>query len=154
MGDFEDIYSRHAGAVLRYAWRLVGRREIAEELAADAFVSLHEHMATIDLAQLPAWLFTAVRNKAIDYWRRHAVEGRYRNTLPEEPTTPAYETELELLDHKALKPVHRLCLRLRYGYGMSIAEIARETGLSETQAKGHLQYGRRILRRELIKESP
>jgi RNA polymerase sigma-70 factor (ECF subfamily) len=154
MGDFEDIYSRHAGAVLRYAWRLVGRREIAEELAADAFLSLYEHMATIDVAQLPAWLFTAVRNRAIDYWRRQAVEGRYRNTLPEEPTTPAHQTELELLDHKALKPVHRLCLRLRYGYGMSIAEIARETGLSETQAKGHLQYGRQILRRELIKESP
>lgn len=154
MGDFEDIYSRHAGAVLRYAWRLVGRREIAEELAADAFLSLYEHMATIDVAQLPAWLFTAVRNRAIDYWRRHAVEGRYRNTLPEEPTAPAHQTELELLDHKALKPVHRLCLQLRYGYGMSIAEIARATGLSETQAKGHLQYGRQILRRELIKESP
>jgi RNA polymerase sigma-70 factor (ECF subfamily) len=154
MADFEEIYSRHAGAVLRYAWRLVGRREIAEELAADAFVSLYEHMATIDVAQLPGWLFTAVRNRAIDYWRRHAVEGRYRNTLPEEPATPAHQMELELLEHKALKPVHRLCLRLRYGHGMSIAEIARETGLSETQTKGHLQYGRQILRRELIKESP
>ena len=154
MGDFEEIYSRHAGAVLRYAWRLVGRREIAEELAADAFVSLYEHLATIDVVQLPAWLFTAVRNRAIDYWRRQAVEGRYRTTLPAEPTTPAHQRELELLDHQALKPVHRLCLRLRYGHGLSIAEIARDTGLSEMQAKGHLQYGRQILRRELAKESP
>lgn len=153
MGDFEDIYTRHATAVLRYAWGLVGRREIAEELAADAFVSLHEHMAAIDVSQLPGWLFTAVRNRAIDYWRRHAVEARYRNTLTDEPTTLPHRTELELLDHQALKPVHRLCLRLRYGYGMSVAEIARVTGLSQTQAKGHLQYGRQILRRELVKES-
>jgi RNA polymerase sigma-70 factor (ECF subfamily) len=153
MGDFEDIYSRHAGAVLRYAWRLVGRREIAEELTADVFLSLHEHMATIEVAQLPGWLFTVARNRATDYWRRNALEDRYRSNLPDEPMAPTPQAALPLLGHKALKPVHRLCLRLRYGYGMSVAEIARATALSETQVKGHLQYGRQILRRELVKEA-
>jgi RNA polymerase sigma-70 factor, ECF subfamily len=154
MSDFDESYTRHAAAVLRYAWRLVGRREIAEELAADAFLSLYEHMATIDTALLPGWLFTVVRNRAIDYWRRHALEDRYHNDLPREPLAPpTIEPESPLLEHTALKPIHRVCLRLRYGYGMSVAEIARATGLSDTQVKGHLQYARQILRRELAKEA-
>ena len=53
------------------------------------------------------------------------------------------------MNNKALKPVHRVCLILRYVHGMERGEIARETGLSETQVKGHLQYGRRLLRQQL-----
>jgi RNA polymerase sigma-70 factor, ECF subfamily len=154
MGDFDDVYARHAGAVLRFAWRLVGRRDIAEELTAEAFLSLHQHWSSVDALQLPAWLFTIVRNRAIDYWRRRAVEERYAQTLPLQPATPPDHMPIELavIEHPALKPVHRLCLRLRYGYGMTVAEVARATGLSETQVKGHLQYARQILRRELVKE--
>jgi RNA polymerase sigma-70 factor (ECF subfamily) len=36
---------------------------------------------------------------------------------------------------------------LRYVYGMTRAEIARQTGLSETQVKGHLQYALTLLRK-------
>jgi RNA polymerase sigma-70 factor (ECF subfamily) len=155
MGDFDDVYARHADAVLRYAWRQVGRREIAEELTAEAFLSLYEHWSAVDVAQLPAWLFAVVRNKAIDHWRRRSVEERFVNTLPAEPTTAPHEigAALALVEHPALKPVHRVCLRLRYGYGMTVAEVARTTGLSETQVKGHLQYSRQLLRRALVKET-
>ena len=153
MGDFDDVYARHAGPVLRFAWRLVGRREIAEELTAEAFLSLHQHWSSVDVAQLPGWLFAVVRNRAIDYWRHHTVEARYVHTLPPDPVSPpAQEFELALVRHPALKPLHRVCLRLRYGHGMTVAEVARAVGLSDTQVKGHLQYARAILRRELVKE--
>lgn len=154
MGDFEDAYAREAGAVLRFAWRLVGRRDIAEELAAEAFLSLHQHWSSVEPAQRPGWLFAVVRNKAIDYWRRRAVEERFAQTLPREPAVPpdTMPVDLGLIEHRSLKPVHRLCLRLRYGHGMTLAEVARASGLSETQVKGHLQYARQILRREFVKE--
>ncbi len=51
-----------------------------------------------------------------------------------------------MLECADLKPVHRTCLMLRYVYGMTRAEIADKTGLSETQVKGHLQYGLKLLR--------
>lgn len=154
MGDFDDVYARHAGAVLRFAWRLVGRREIAEELTAEAFLSLHQHWSSVEVAQLPGWLFAVVRNRAVDYWRHHSVEERYAQTLPANPTSPpaAEAFELALVRHPSLKPLHRLCLRLRYGHGMTVAEVARAVGLSDTQVKGHLQYARQILRRELARE--
>jgi len=152
MSAFDDIYRRHLDAVFRFAWRLVGRRDVAEDIAAEAFLALHEHMSAIDVSQLPGWLFTVARRRAMDYWRRRAVEERYVNQLTVDSTELPSVATSELLESKALKPVHRLCLRLRYGYGMTLAEIARATGLSETQAKGHLQYGRQILRKSLVKE--
>jgi DNA-directed RNA polymerase specialized sigma24 family protein len=43
--------------------------------------------------------------------------------------------------------VHRVCLALRYVQGMTRAEIAARTGLTEMQVKGHLQYALTLLRK-------
>ncbi|MGR9889480.1 sigma factor-like helix-turn-helix DNA-binding protein [Escherichia coli] len=39
-------------------------------------------------------------------------------------------------------------MMLRYGYGMTRAEIASRTGLTETQVKGYLQYALTLLRKQ------
>jgi RNA polymerase sigma-70 factor (ECF subfamily) len=39
-----------------------------------------------------------------------------------------------------------MCLILRYVHDLSRTEIAEQTGLSETQIKGHLQYALKLLR--------
>jgi RNA polymerase sigma-70 factor, ECF subfamily len=151
MDDFDDIYATHAAAVFRYAMKCVGRRDIAEDLVSEAFFSLHRNRADIDVAKLPGWLFAAVRNRSVDYWRRAQVEQRYIETLP--PAETAWEPTVEswLRDTNALKPVHRACLILRYVHGMERAEIAQRLALSANQVKGHLQYSLTILRRELEK---
>jgi RNA polymerase sigma-70 factor (ECF subfamily) len=66
---------------------------------------------------------------------------------PEQPTIEAPAFEHWLLESKDLKPVHRTCLMLRYVHGMTRADIAAQTGLSETQVKGYLQYGLELLRK-------
>jgi RNA polymerase sigma-70 factor (ECF subfamily) len=66
---------------------------------------------------------------------------------------PEPEVENWLRDSKTLKPVHRVCLTLRYLHGLTVKEIALQTGLSEMQIKGHLQYGRLLLKKELLGES-
>jgi len=155
MSAFDEIYRHHFDAVFRFATRLVGRRHIAEEITAETFLELYQRMETIDVGQLPGWLFTVARHRSIDYWRRRAVEERFHSALASsQPVTEKPDPDgLSLFDHHSLKPVHRLCLKLRYVYGMTLAEIADSTGLSETQAKGHLQYARHLLRRQASKET-
>ena len=65
MDAFEDIDRRHGESVFRFVWRLVGRRHIAEEVTADVFVSLLQHKDSVQVDQLPAWLFTVARHRAI-----------------------------------------------------------------------------------------
>jgi RNA polymerase sigma-70 factor (ECF subfamily) len=145
MATFEEVYRQHAQAVFRYAMRVSGRRETAEDLTSEAFLALYRNFHAIDQGQLPAWLLTAVRNRARDLWRHRVVEQRYEAQSVEPPA--AELAEPSILDSVELKPIHRTCLVLRYSYGMSRAEIASQTGLTETQVRGHLQYALALLRK-------
>lgn len=153
MGDFEDLYAQHVGAVFRYSMSCVGRRDVAEDITSEAFLALYRNFSTIDRSQLPGWLLTVAKNRARDYWRHAQVEQRHLRQAAAPMIAPPAPMETLLLDSKVLKPVHRLCLMLRYLYGMSLSEIAAQTGMSETQVKGHLQYGRRLLREQNQKVS-
>jgi RNA polymerase sigma-70 factor (ECF subfamily) len=148
----EHAYRRHAAAVFRFALRCVGRRDLAEDLTSEAFLALHRNLDSVDLGQLPSWLFKVVKNRAIDHWRRLGTEQRYAQLAPEPEPRPAAadaEAALGLLSSTSLKPVHRICLLLRYVHGMTRAEVASRTGLTEMQVKGHLQYALELLRRDL-----
>lgn len=151
MDEFEEIYAAHAAAVFRYALKSVGRRDVAEDIVSEVFLALHRNMSTVDVNQLPAWLFAVAKHRAVDYWRRAQVEQRYLETLPH--AEPTWEPTLEswLRETKGLKSVHRACLILRYVHAMDRAEIARRLGLTPNQVKGHLQYALTILRRDLEK---
>lgn len=151
MGEFDEIYGKHAAAVFRYALRCVGRRDVAEDITSEVFLALYRNMAAVDTSQLPAWLFAVAKNKAADYWRRADVEQRYREGLPAHDTSWEPSLERWLRDCSALKPVHRACLILRYVHGMTRDEISRRLALTDNQVKGHLQYALTILRREVEK---
>jgi len=148
---FESVYERYRDLVMRFALRWAGRREIAEEITADAFLRLHENWQSIDGEKLPGWLLTVVRNRAADHWRRIHRERRF---IEERRADQPYSGEpwTGLFENPALKPVHRICLTLRYVQEMSLEEIAAYLGLSETQVKGHLQYARGLLRKRLAAE--
>jgi RNA polymerase sigma-70 factor, ECF subfamily len=146
METFEALYRRHVQSVFRFALRAVGHRELAEDLTSEAFLALYRNMASVDPTLLPGWLFTVVRNRARDHWRRQVVEQRYLHTLDADAAeAPAFEHWI--LESPGLKPVHRTCLMLRYVHGMTRAEIAAKTGLSDMQVKGCLQYALELLRK-------
>jgi RNA polymerase sigma-70 factor, ECF subfamily len=146
MASFEELYRQHVQAVFRYSLHCVGRREVAEDITSETFLALYRNMEGIDQSQLPAWLFTVAKNRARDYWRHSEVEARYAGEAPLNASAPQSHLEKLLLETDTLKQIHRLCLLLRYIYGMTVNEIAEQTGHSATQVKGHLQYARRLLR--------
>lgn len=154
MEAFEQVYRRHLPAVFRYALKTTGRRDVAEEIVSEAFVALWRVFDSIDTGQLPGWLFTVVRNRATDHWRRAGVEQRYLSGVDGNPVARDARADfMAWLDSApALKPVHRAALILRYVHGCERAEIADRLGLTEIQVKGHLQYAHQLLRKELKDE--
>jgi RNA polymerase sigma-70 factor, ECF subfamily len=146
MGSFEDLYRRHVQAVFRFAYRVTGDRATAEDITSEAFLALYRNLDGIDESLLPGWLLTVARNRARDLWRRRVVEQRSLEQLADPGVEPPEPLDAGMLECADLKPVHRACLMLRYVYGMTRAEIADKTGLSEIQVKGHLQYGLKLLR--------
>jgi len=153
MKAFEDLYHEHVAAVFRFAMSVASRRDIAEDLTSEAFLALYRNLSSIDETRLPAWLLTVVRNRARDLWRHQAVEQRHADGMAVPAAAPAgLPLEQWMLEGAGLKPVHRMCVMLRYVHGMTRAEIAAETGLNETQVKGHLQYALELLRRAYLKD--
>ena len=151
METFDDVYRRHLPVVLRAAARVVGRRDVAEEITADAFLELYRQFDRIDVDRLPAWLLTVVRNRGIDYCRKQQTERALSdepgavNDVEESAVTPG-----NLFAHPSLKPVHRVCLVLRYEHELSREDIGRRLGLTNTQVRGHLQYALTLLRKHLV----
>ena len=125
--NFESIYRAHSEAIFRYALRLAGNRELAEDITSEVFLEVYRNQDSIQEERLPAWLYTVARNRAVDYWRKCASERRYVESLKEPMTSPEAEVELQtwLAGEPSLKPVHRVCLTLHFVHGMTRSEIAR-----------------------------
>jgi RNA polymerase sigma-70 factor (ECF subfamily) len=150
--EFNSIYNQHVNAVFRVSLRAVSRREIAEEITSEVFLTLFQSSDVVTREQLPAWLFTVAKRRAADYWRRWYLEQRWADTTleSEHEKNSFSQPEIPFTDLlarcTALKPVHRACLILRFVQGMTREEIASQIGISELQVKGHLQYGLKLLR--------
>jgi len=145
--EFEGAYRRHGAAVLGYARRCVGRPDVAEEIASQAFLELFRNVERIDEQQLPSWLYAVVKNRAIDYWRHHKLETEFAERQRDVFQPAELSADWGLLESRDLNAAHRICLTLRYVHGMSREEIATFTGLRETQVKGYLRYGLELLRK-------
>lgn len=152
MKAFEDLYREHVQAVFRFAMSVVGHRETAEDLTSDAFLALHRSLDSIDETRLPGWLLTVVRNRARDQWRHQEVHQRYAEQVVDRTAGQMPEFERWMFECADLKPIHRTCIILRFVHGMTRAEIAEATELTETQVKGYLQYGLTLLRKAYKKE--
>ncbi|NIP95533.1 MAG: sigma-70 family RNA polymerase sigma factor [Akkermansiaceae bacterium] len=141
------MFEAEESPLLRYAFGLVGRREVAEELVQDAFLRLHQHWE--EVRQPRAWLFRCVRNRAYNYLRDHRRETLTDPALPDgHPMAgPDDKTELgrEAPDDvlgkmEASGLVHmfvgelderdQLLVRLKYFEGLKYSQISQRTGMS------------------------
>lgn len=70
--SLEEVFSDEESPLLRYAFGLLGRRELAEEVVQDAFLKLHQHWQEVEIPR--AWLFRCVRNFSFNLLRKSKRE--------------------------------------------------------------------------------
>jgi len=56
MSRIEGIYEKYADVVFRYCLRQVGRRDLAEDIASEVFLTLYQKLEEVEDDQLPASL--------------------------------------------------------------------------------------------------
>lgn len=161
---FEQLYDRHALALWRYVYRSVGDRAVADELVQDVWFGVVRQAPRYEpRARFRTWLFTLAHHRLVDHWRalhRHASldaedEGgqRLADTLAADSgfgpvrQLQSREQAQALLDAlTGLPDVQREAFLLQAEGGMSVAEIARATGVNPETAKSRLRYARARLR--------
>jgi RNA polymerase sigma-70 factor, ECF subfamily len=136
------LYDRYAGLILTVALRVVGDRELAEEVMQDSFLRVWNASDTYRASrgQVSGWLIGITRNRAIDMLRSrlHKTRMRERTPLPEPgdedrfgvaDQTEVVVTRQAVADALAeLSMAQRQVVELAYYGGMSQSEIAHQLG--------------------------
>lgn len=137
-----ELYDRHAGLVLTIALRVVGDRELAEEVLQDTFLRCWNGAVTYESSRgnVLGWLMGIARNRSIDMLRsrQHKSRQREQSSLLDMDESGLFseadETESIAMREvvtdamKALPMAQRQVVELAYYGGMSQTEIARATG--------------------------
>jgi RNA polymerase sigma-70 factor (ECF subfamily) len=137
---FAELYDATAPQLFGVALRIIGRRDLAEEVLQESFVAVWERAGDYSAARgAPlTWLTTIVRHRAIDQLRRSASRAEDR-TASEEVlhalvAGEAYSTDRgaqlgalqRCLDELDVEP--RRAVLLAYVYGLTHEELAGRLG--------------------------
>lgn len=144
------------------AMRILGSREDAEETENDTYLRAWNAIPPTRPVSLGAYLAAVCRRLAIDRLRanksRRRGAGQYTQALEElddlasNAPDPADLAELkDLLERflQGLEPGTRALFLQRYWWFMSVKEIARGSGMSESAVKMRLARARNALRQQL-----
>jgi len=155
---FLELYERYRTPVFRFAYRLLGSVETAEDVTHDCFLSLIRRSENFqpDRASLKTYLFAAARNLAMKNFRAKGREGNLEE-LTEEPSVQAGEEPLgRVLDEElttlvrdavlSLPALQREALVLFEYEDLSLSEIADITHSDVGAVKARLHRARQGLK--------
>ncbi|WP_265444021.1 RNA polymerase sigma factor [Flexivirga meconopsidis] len=151
-----EVYDAHFGRLVGWTTTLIGDRDLAHDVATEAFVKLMTHWHSVQDPR--AWLYTAAANQVRDHWRKRGREaaaydrfvGGRRTT--ETAAEPALDTATRLTVRDAVESLperHRLAVLLHYFADLSVAQVASQVGKSEGAVKRDLYDARRLLAQSL-----
>lgn len=146
---FRTLYLRTYDSLVGFASALTVSRADAEEVVQDVFAAVWERRTTwTPVRSVASYLFAAVRNRSSKVRAHGAVVARAERDVEgvtslasgELPVQPDVAVEVEDLRRAVSRAVallpkrRRLALALRFGEGMSYAEIGDVLGVSEHAA--------------------
>jgi len=160
---FQILYERYRDGIFRFAYRLIGSVEAAEDITHDCFLSLIKEPGRFDPARasLRTYLYAAARNLALKQFnyfsRATAIEDLQEEPAgsgSDGPVRQVLDSELSAQVEKAiagLAPLQREALVLFEYEELSLAEIAAVVGADVGTVKSRLFRAREALRQKLAR---
>jgi RNA polymerase sigma-70 factor, ECF subfamily len=152
---FEVVFDRHGGAGFSLAYRMCGRRAMAEDVVQEAFLSLWRSGARYDRTRgsVRSWVLAVVHHRAIDALRRGLVRDS-RDVGEEgiaERLAASDSTEAEVVRRDEAHTVRgalavlpaeqRAVIELAYFGGFTHLQIAEMLELPIGTVKGRMRLG-------------
>ncbi len=168
---FDRLYRDHVDRIYRFAQRLCGQVEDAQDLVQDTFLNAYRGLEGFrGDAQVSTWLYRIAARACLRLRRKRkgeparelsleefipTSEGEFRLQVPTDGLTPeeALENkELKRALHQAIQKLpnkYRVVLVLRDMEGLTAKEVGTIMGLNERAVKSRLHRARLFVRREL-----
>ncbi len=154
---FRLLVERHMKRAYAIAYSLTGEHHAAEDVAQEAFVSVHRGLGTYrGDAEFGTWLYRIVTNIALNRLRQARRRPEVRATA-EVMERAAYWESTDILDQgehieralHELPTMQRAVVILRHVDGLSTQQVSRILGCSEGTVKTHLFRGLKAMRGKL-----
>jgi RNA polymerase sigma-70 factor (ECF subfamily) len=151
---FDEAYERYHRRLYGFLARLLGRRDLAEDLLQETWLRLAAHASGLrDDAKLLPWLFTVARNLCTSFLRWRVLEGRVSGVRPTEeggasPFELAAASELERRLEAAIAALplrYREVVLLVCVEGLAPQDAARVLGLRPEAVRQRLLRGRDMI---------
>jgi len=138
---FQELYSRYAGDVYRFAHWLTGNPHDARDITSETFVRAWTAPEEPRMETVKAYLFTIARNLHRKQWRRQSRVEALDDAMPDQAAQPDeaavkhddFRRTMEAV--QTLPEIDRTVLLLRAEQELSYNDIAAATGLSVAAAK-------------------
>ena len=156
---FAVLYDRHSRAAYSLAYRMMGERQAAEDLAQDAFLKVWRSATSYraDRASVRTWLLSIVHNRGIDQLRSVAsrrrtqekIEASAPKSQPSEAFAESWHNSQREQVREALStlPQEQLkTLELAYFSGYTHVEIAELLDVPLGTVKGRMRSGLKKMR--------
>jgi RNA polymerase sigma-70 factor (ECF subfamily) len=157
--EFRAAFDQHKDAIYRFAWRMTGASDAADDIAQDVFLVLWRQPDRFDPARgaLRAYLLGVARNLRRKRWRdAHRWEELDEERFVALPVdVERRETAQIVADAvRALPPLQREALVLAEYEQLSLEDIARIVDAEVGTVKSRLHRARENLRRMLAPLKP
>ena len=158
---FLELYDRHRDPIFRFAYRLLGSFDIAEDITHDCFLSLIRRPEGYrpERAALRTYLFAIARNLALKHFRNTGRETGLEEMTDEPEVSPRHTPLRRLLDEELAEKVREAVFSLPdlqrealilYEYeGLSLKEIAAVVNADAGAIKARIYRARERLKRLL-----
>jgi RNA polymerase sigma-70 factor, ECF subfamily len=160
---FEVIVERHADAAFSLAYRMCGRRSLAEDVTQEALLAMWRSGSRYDRSRgsVRTWALGIVHNRAVDALRRTSVHERRRASDEgiEESVEAPERTDAQAIGNAASHEIRdaleglpveqRRVIELAYFGGFTHIEIASMLDTPVGTVKGRMRLGLHKLRGHL-----
>jgi RNA polymerase sigma-70 factor (ECF subfamily) len=156
---FAVLYDRHGRPAYSLAYRMMGEKQAAEELAQNAFIKVWRRAGSYraERASVRTWILSIVHNRGIDQLRSHAsrrrtqekIEASAASSQPSEAFAETWRNTQAEQVREALStlPKEQLkILELAYFSGYTHVQIAELVGLPLGTVKGRMRLGLKKIR--------
>ncbi len=158
---FENLFHRFYPMLCQHVYRFILCEHKAEEIVSDVFIKVWNNRHKLVLkSKVKSYLYTAVRNQAIDYLRKQVKErkinGEISHDYRSEYASPADLVISKETEHiveaaiEALPPQGRRIFRMSRDKGLKYREIAEILDISIKTVETHMRRSLIFLRREVF----